>query len=57
MKEILIYGALVAAIIGASVPVIQGLKTTVTNAGTSINQEVANQLNSITGSFGGGSSR
>jgi hypothetical protein len=55
MKEILIYGALVAAIIGASVPVIQGLQTSVSNAGTAINQEVTNQLNNITGSFGGGS--
>jgi hypothetical protein len=57
MKEILIYGALVAAIIGASVPVIQGLQSSVSTAGTAINQEVSNQLNNITGSFGGGASK
>lgn len=50
MKEVLIYGALVAAIIGASVPIIQGLSSNITTAGTSINSQVQTQLNTIVGS-------
>ena len=53
MKEVLIYGALVAAIIGASVPIIQGLSANVTTAGTNINNQVQTQLNSIVGSVSG----
>lgn len=47
MKEVLIYGALVAAIIGASVPIIQGMSVNVTNAGTAINSQVQTQLDAI----------
>jgi mannose/fructose/N-acetylgalactosamine-specific phosphotransferase system component IID len=55
MKEVLIYGALVAAVIGASVPVIQGLTTSMTTAGQSMNTQIQNQLDGIIGSLGQGS--
>lgn len=57
MKEVLIYGALVAAVIGASVPVIQGLTANVTTQGAAINTQVNNQMQSLLGSIGGGSSK
>ena len=55
MKEVLIYGALVAAVIGASVPVIQGLTTSMSNAGQTMNTQIQTQLDSIIGSVGSGS--
>lgn len=47
MKEILIYGALVAAVISASVPAIQQLTTTMQNGSTQINERVNSQMSSI----------
>lgn len=44
MKDVLIYGALVAAMVGASVPVIQNLQTTVNNQGTTINSQINTEL-------------
>ncbi len=52
MKEVLIYGALVAAVIGASVPVIQALTANVTTQGTAINSQVNNQMQSLINSIG-----
>ncbi|MDD9899123.1 MAG: hypothetical protein OXU45_09025 [Candidatus Melainabacteria bacterium] len=40
MKEVLIYGALVAAILGASVPVIQNLTNKAGDLSTQINTKV-----------------
>ncbi|MCE2928551.1 MAG: hypothetical protein LW817_02850 [Candidatus Caenarcaniphilales bacterium] len=51
MKEILIYGALVAAIIGASVPVIQGLTNTVTTSGQQVNTTVQTRINTLLSSI------
>jgi hypothetical protein len=56
MKEVLIYGALVAAVIGASVPVIQGLTANVTTQGNAVNTSVNNQMQSLVNSIGSGSS-
>ncbi len=44
MKDVLIYGALVAAMVGASVPVIQNLQATVNTQGTTINSEINTEL-------------
>ncbi len=56
MKEVLIYGALVAAVIGASVPVIQGLTANITTQGTAVNASVNNQMQSLVNSIGSGTS-
>ncbi|MDA0771623.1 MAG: hypothetical protein O3C63_01635 [Cyanobacteria bacterium] len=40
MKEVLIYGALVAAILGASVPVITNMANNATTAANAINTSV-----------------
>jgi hypothetical protein len=52
MKEVLIYGALVAAVIGASVPVIQGLTTSMSTAGQTMNTQIQNQLDGVINSLG-----
>jgi hypothetical protein len=49
MKEILIYGALVAAVISASVPAIQQLTTSMQNGSTQINAKLNTEMNSILG--------
>jgi hypothetical protein len=49
MKEILIYGALVAAVISASVPAIQQLTTSMQNGSTQINTKLNTEMNSILG--------
>jgi len=54
MKEVLIYGALVAAVLGASVPVIQGLTNNIQTSGQQINQSVQTQMNSLLSGIGGG---
>jgi hypothetical protein len=56
MKEVLIYGALVAAILGASVPVIQNLTNTANNLSTQINSSVDTEAQKITDLLTGGSS-
>lgn len=56
MKEVLIYGALVAAVIGASVPVIQGLTANITTQGSAVNTQVNNQMQSLLNSIGGSGS-
>lgn len=53
MKELLIYGALVAAIITASVPIIQGLSNQITNGGQRVNTMVQTQINNLATAFGG----
>ena len=55
MKEVLIYGALVAAVIGASVPVIQGLTNTMTNQAGQINQAVDTQITGLIDQINSGS--
>lgn len=50
MKEILIYGALVAAVISASVPAIQQLTTSMQNGSTEINKKLNTEMDSILGS-------
>jgi hypothetical protein len=49
MKEILIYGALVAAVISASVPAIQQLTTSMQNGSTQINTKLNTEMKSILG--------
>jgi len=47
MKEILIYGALVVAVISASVPAIQELSNTMKNGSSQINSKLNTEMNSI----------
>ena len=49
MKEILIYGALVVAVVSASVPAIQQLTTSMQNGSTQINTKLNTEMNSILG--------
>jgi hypothetical protein len=49
MKEILIYGALVAAVISASVPAIQQLTTSMQNSSTQINSKLNTEMTSLLG--------
>jgi mannose/fructose/N-acetylgalactosamine-specific phosphotransferase system component IID len=49
MKEILIYGALVAAMISASVPLIQNLQTTVSTKGNQVNTAIQTELDRVIG--------
>lgn len=49
MKEILIYGALVVAVISASVPAIQQLTTSMQSGSTKINTKLNTEMNSILG--------
>lgn len=51
MKEVLIYGALVAAVIGASVPVIQGLTGSLTSQSTEINNAVNSKMTDLINSI------
>lgn len=56
MKEVLIYGALVAAILGASVPVITNMANNATTAANAINssvdQRMAELLTTVQGQSG-----
>lgn len=56
MKEILIYGALVAAMISASVPLIQNLQSTVSTKGNQVNTAIQNELNNVIGTVSSDSS-
>lgn len=47
MKEVLIYGALVAAVIGSSIPVIQGLTSSMDSSGQQMNQSVQDKMDEI----------
>jgi len=47
MKEVLIYGALVAAVIGSSIPVIQGLTNSMTTSGQQMNTAVQDKMTQI----------
>lgn len=47
MKEVLIYGALVAAILGASVPVITNMANNATTAANAINTSVDQRMGEL----------
>ena len=47
MKEILIYGALVATVISASVPAIQQISTSIQNSSTQLNTKLTEEMDSI----------
>ncbi|NQY79208.1 MAG: hypothetical protein HRT47_02730 [Candidatus Caenarcaniphilales bacterium] len=47
MKEILIYGALVATVISASVPAIQQISTSIQNTSTQLNTKLTEEMDSI----------
>ncbi len=49
MKEVLIYGALIAAVLGASVQIIGGFTNTLTQQSVGINQEIVNQTQRVIG--------
>ncbi len=50
MKEVLIYGALVAAVIGATVPIITGMTNNINTQGNAINTKVNTQLTQLANS-------
>lgn len=52
MKEVLIYGALVAAVIGATVPIITGLTNNITTQGNAVNSSVNTKLTNLVNSIG-----
>ena len=47
MKEILIYGALVATIISASVPAIQQISNSIQTGTNQLNTKLSDEMNSI----------
>lgn len=47
MKEVLIYGALIAAVLGASVQIISGFTTTLSQQGSTINEQIVNQTQKV----------
>ena len=47
MKELLIYGALVASVLAASAPIISSFRNTVSQAGQQINTSIGNEVNTI----------
>lgn len=54
MKEVLIYGALVAAVVGASVPIIQNFNSTVSSQATNINSALSTQMTNLVSSISSG---
>ena len=47
MKEVLIYGALIAAVLGASVPLINNLNATTSQQGQQINTAIGTQTTNL----------
>ncbi len=47
MKEVLIYGALFAAVLGASVPIVNNLFNSLQGSGTQVQEQVTGQITAL----------
>ncbi len=52
MKEILIYGALVAAVMGAAIPIITNFTSTVTTQSSAMNTALTNKAQALVKAIG-----